>query len=122
MGKISQKSILDTYPWAKVQPLFDKNENEESFNNQLHWRLSEKQLYLVQALLEEIESFFNNRDQQIDVKIHHIGELFDRLHIDFSSNTREVFMIMDKYKQFSEELLLNEDDETEQDGDYDDIF
>ncbi|WP_096202923.1 hypothetical protein [Bacillus sp. FJAT-45350] len=123
MGKISQKTILVKFPWAKPQPLFNEIDTQEDVtNNNFDWNLNEQQLYLVEGLLEEIHSFFKNRDQSIDVKIYYIGELFDRLHIDFSSNTREVFMIMDKYKQFSEEILLNEDDETEQDEDYDDIF
>jgi hypothetical protein len=119
MDKISELIIIERYKWAKPQPLFENADSKKEIEVSMQWNLSQKQLHLVKCLFAELEDWFVNRNIPIDVTIYHVGELFDRLHIDFSSNTREVFLIMDKYKQFSEALL---DEEEEEEEDYDDLF
>ena len=120
MDNISRQSILAKYPWAKEKTLFDKIDSEEDFGKEIIvWDLNECQLFLLEKLLGEIEYWFKSHDKKIDIEIYYIGELLDSLHIDFSSSTREVFLIIDKYKQFSLDLLDEVDEEVD---DYEDVF
>jgi hypothetical protein len=119
MVNLSRKGILERFPWAKEKSLFDKIDAEQDFDDTIQWDLNEEQLQLVVLLLEELEEFFKIRNRNIDIDIYYVGESLDALQIDFSSNTREVFLIIDKYKQFSLDLLGEVDEEEE---DYEDIF
>jgi hypothetical protein len=121
MDKISEIIIVERYKWAKPQPLFEKTDSKKEIDASMQWNLNQKQLHLVKSLFAELEEWFVSRNIPIDVTIYHVGELFDRLHIDFSSNTREVFLIIDKYKQFSE-ALLDEEYEEDEEEDYEDVF
>ncbi|MFG6497273.1 hypothetical protein P8610_18060 [Fictibacillus sp. UD] len=116
MVYLSRRSILEKFPWAKEKSLFDKIDIDQELDDSIKWVLNEKQLQLVVMLFKELEEWFISRNREIDIKIYYIGELLDRLQIDFSSNTREVGLIIDKYKRFSVDLL------DEEDGDYDVIF
>jgi hypothetical protein len=116
MVNLSRKSILEKFPWAKEKSLFDKIDTEQDFDYSIQWNLNEAQLQLVEMLFDELEEWFKNRNRKIDIEIYYVGESLDALHIDFSSKTREVFLIIDKYKQFSLNLL------DEEDVDYEDIF
>jgi hypothetical protein len=119
MEVLSRMSILERFPWAKEKSIFYEKETEQNFDVSIKWKLNDDQLQLVVKLFEELEEWFNIRNRKIDIDIYYVGELFDRLHIDFSSNTREVFLIIEKYKRFSEELFMDKVDEEE---DYMDIF
>jgi hypothetical protein len=119
MVYLSRKSILKRFPWAKEKSLFDKIDSEQDFDDSIEWNLNEAQLQLVVMLFEELEEWFKSRNRNIDINIYYVGESLDALHIDFSSNTREVFLIIDKYKQFSLDLL---DEVDEEEDDYEDVF
>ncbi|MGR6904596.1 hypothetical protein [Lysinibacillus sp. BSL11] len=113
MVNLSRKIILDKFPWAKGKPLFDKIDTDQGYDDSIQWNLNQQQLQLVVLLFEELEEWFRIRNRKIDIDIYYVGESLDALHIDFSSNTHEVFLIIDKYKQFSLDLL---------DEEYEDIF
>lgn len=119
MVHLSRKGILERFPWAREKSLFGNIDTKLGLDDLIEWNLNEKQLQLVVMLFEEIEEWFKRRNKKIDIDIYYVGELFDRLHIDFSSNTREIFLIIDKYKQFSVDLL---DELEEVEVDYEDKF
>lgn len=118
MVNLSRKSILERFPWAKEKSLFDEIDSQKDINDSMQWNLSEEQLQLVVLLFTELEEWFEKRNMEIDIDIYYVGELMDSLKIDFSSNTREVFLIIEKYKQFSLDLLEEEDEE----DNYENIF
>lgn len=121
MVNLSRKNILERFPWAKEKSLYERIEVEQIDDDLIQWNLNEKQLELVFKLFEELEEWFKTRNISIDIKIYYVGELLDRLHIDFSSQTSEVYMIVDKYKRFSLDLLY-EVNELEEEENYDDVF
>lgn len=118
MVYLSRKSILERFPWAQEKPLFDKIDSEQDYDDSIEWNLNEAQLQLVLMLFEELGEWFESKNRKIDIHIYYVGESLDTLHIDFSSNSPEVFLIMDKYKQFSLDLL----DVTDEEEDYEDVF
>lgn len=111
MVNLSRKIILGKFAWAKEKPLFDKIDAEQDFDDSIQWNLNQQQLQLVVMLFEELEEWFRIQNREIDINIYYVGELLDRLQIDFSSNTREVFLIIDKYQQFSADLLEDGDED-----------
>lgn len=115
MINLSRKSIIERFPWAKEKSLFDKIDTEQDldFDNMKKWHLNNEQLKLVVMLFEELEAWFEKHNRKIEIDIYYVGELFDRLHIDFSSSTREVYLIIEKYNQFSVDLI---------EENYEDIF
>ncbi|AYV72901.1 hypothetical protein M1D49_00285 [Bacillus sp. PK3-056] len=111
MLNLSRKSILERFPWAREKSLFDKIDTEQDFDDSIEWNLNEAQLQLVVMLFGELEEWFKSRNINIDINIYYVGESLDALRIDFSSNTREAFLIVDKYKHFSLDLLDGEDED-----------
>ena len=97
MVNLSRKSTLERFPWAKEKSLFDKIDSKQKLDDWIQWDLNEKQLDLVLKVFQELEEWFISRNRKIDIDIYFVGELLDRLHIDFSSSTREVYLIIDKY-------------------------
>lgn len=96
MVNATWKSILEKFPWAKEESLFDKIDTEQDYDDSIQWNLNEAQLRLVVMLFEELEEWFKKRNREIDINIYYVGESLDTLHIDFSRNAREVFLIIDK--------------------------
>lgn len=118
MNRIKVRSILQKYSWATPRGLFNEENVHNEVDNYLNnWQLELEQLELVDKLFEEIENWFEKNNKPLDVKIYGVTWLFDTFRIDLSSNTREIFAIVDKYKEFSRDLYYKDDND-----DYEDEF
>lgn len=86
--------------------MLDKIDAKQNSNKEaIRWNLNSDQLKLVIMPFEGLKEWFNSRKIDMDINIQYVGQLFGRLHIDYSSKTYDTFLIIDKYKQFSLDLL-----------------
>lgn len=87
--------IFERYPWARlVKPDID---TREGFYDVTPWNFTDEQLAYIDALFGEIDDFFKSKGLPADIVIYDVRSIFDRLEVEYFTNTPEVRLIIEKY-------------------------
>jgi hypothetical protein len=101
MIKLSEMSLYEKFPWSK--PIIPDIDPELGFYGLAPWEFKEAQLGIIEKMFIEIEDWFTSRSVPVDIAIYEIKMVFDHFEVEFFSNTPEIRLIVERYKQFFEE-------------------
>jgi len=112
VAALTESDLHTRFPWSKpvVPELSEKDKAEGYFCDPLPWDFEEPVLRLIEQMLTEIESYFTNRNEPVEIAIFGIQEIYGELHVEMYSSNTEVYEIVRKYNRLSREQFSNKED------------
>ncbi|WP_080833702.1 hypothetical protein [Cohnella massiliensis] len=112
MTVLTEADLHDRFPWSKpvVPALSDQDKADGYFCDPQPWDFAEPVLKLIEQMFLEIESYFANRNEPVEIAIYGMQELFGELQVEMYCPHADVYAIVRRYTRLSRDLFQDEDE------------